>query len=125
MAYQYFQNNPSGKVIGDCVVRAVSLATDENWQKTYIGLALQGFLMSDLPNSDSVWGTYLKNNGFVRHTIENSEPDCYTIGDFAADHPNGIYVLGTGSHAVTVIQGTVWDAWDSSNECPIFFYSRD
>lgn len=125
MAYQYFQNNPSGKVIGDCVVRAVSLATDENWQKTYIGLALQGFLMSDLPNSDSVWGTYLKNNGFVRHTIDNSEPDCYTIGDFAADHPKGVYVLGTGTHAVTVIQGTVWDAWDSSNECPIFYYSRD
>lgn len=125
MAYQYFQNNPSGKVIGDCVVRAVSLATDENWQKTYIGLALQGFLMSDLPNSDSVWGTYLKNNGFVRHTIENSNPDCYTIGDFAADHPQGIYVLGTGSHAVTVIQGTILDAWDSSNECPIFYYSRD
>lgn len=125
MAYQYFQNNPSGKVLGDCVVRAVSLATDENWQKTYIGLALQGFLMSDLPNSDSVWGTYLKNNGFVRHTIENSEPDCYTIGEFALDHPEGVYVLGTGSHAVTVIQGTVFDAWDSSNECPIFYYSRD
>ena len=35
MAYQYFQNNPSGKVIGDCVVRAVSLATDDNWQKMF------------------------------------------------------------------------------------------
>lgn len=125
MAYQYFNNNPSGKMTGDCVVRAVSLATDENWQKTYIGLALQGFLMSEILNADSVWGAYLKNNGFVRHTIDNSKPDCYTIGEFALDHPEGVYVLGTGSHAVTVIQGTVLDAWDSSNECPIFYYSRD
>lgn len=125
MAYQYFNNNPSGKMTGDCVVRAVSLATDENWQKTYIGLALQGFLMSEMMNADIVWGAYLRNNGFIRRAIPNTCSDCYTIGDFAADHPQGIYVLGTGSHAVTVIQGTILDAWDSSNECPIFYYSRD
>lgn len=125
MAYKYFQNNPSGKVLGDCVVRAVSLATDENWQKTYIALALQGFLMSDLPNSDGVWGTYLKNSGFSRHAIPNECPDCYTISEFALDHPKGVYVLGTGSHAVTVINGEYYDAWDSGNEIPIFYYSRD
>ena len=124
MAYQYFQNNPSGKILGDCVVRAISLATDESWQKTYIGLALQGFLMSDLPNSDSVWGAYLKNNGFVRHSIPNTCPDCYTIEDFALEHPEGVYVLGTGTHAVCLINGTIMDAWDSSTETPIFYYTR-
>ena len=125
MPYQYFQNNPSGKIIGDCVVRAVSLATDENWQKTYIALALQGFLMSDLPNSDAVWGAYLRNSGFTRHSIPNTCPDCYTVEDFANDHPTGVYVLGTGKHAVTVIQGDWMDAWNSANENPIFYYSRD
>ena len=124
MAYQYFQNNPSGKILGDCVVRAISLATDESWQKTYIGLALQGFLMSDLPNSDAVWGAYLKNNGFVRHSIPNTCPDCYTIEDFALEHPEGVYVLGTGTHAVCLINGTIMDAWDSSTETPIFYYTR-
>lgn len=125
MPYQYFQNNPSGKVIGDCVVRAVSLATDENWQKTYIALALQGFLMSDLPNSDAVWGAYLRNSGFTRHAIPNNCPDCYTVEDFAKDHPEGVFVLGTGSHAVTIIQGDWMDAWNSKDEVPIFYYSRD
>ena len=125
MAYKYYMNNPSGKVVGDCVVRAVSLATDENWQKTYIALALQGFIMSDILNSDAVWGAYLRNSGFVRHAIPNTCPDCYTVEDFAKDHPEGVYVLGTGSHAVTVIQGDWMDAWNSANEVPIFYYSRD
>lgn len=125
MPYQYFQNNPSGKVIGDCVVRAVSLATNENWQKTYIALALQGFLMSDLPNSDAVWGAYLRNSGFTRYSIPNSCPDCYTVEEFAKDHPKGIYVLGTGKHAVTVINGDFYDAWDSGNEIPIFYYTNE
>ena len=125
MAYQYYMNNPSGKMTGDCVVRAVSLATDENWQKTYIGLVLQGFFFFDMPSADSVWGAYLRNNGFERHIIPNSCPDCYSVSDFALDHPEGVYVLGTGNHAVTVINGDWMDSWDSGNEPVIFYYSRD
>ena len=125
MAYQYYQNNPSGKDLGDCVVRAVSLATDENWQKTYIALALQGFLLSDMPNSDAVWGAYLRNSGFLRHSIPNTCPDCYTIADFANDHPSGVFVLGTGSHAVAIINGNYMDAWDSGSEVPVFYYSKE
>lgn len=124
MAFQYFQNNPSGKMTGDCVVRAVSLATGENWQKTYIALALQGFLMNEMMNADSVWGSYLRNNGFVRHAIPDSCPDCFTISDFAIENPKGTYVLGTGTHAVTIIDGTIMDAWDSSSEEPIFYYEK-
>lgn len=124
MAFEYFNNNPSGKMTGDCAVRAVSLATGENWQKTYIALALQGFLMNEMMNADSVWGAYLHNNGFTRYTIPNDCPDCFTIADFASEHPEGVYVLGTGSHAVAVISGNIVDAWDSSNEIPIFYYEK-
>ena len=69
MAYQYFLNNPSGKMTGDCVVRAVSLATGESWEKTYIALAFQGFLMGDIMNADSVWGAYLRNNGMTMECL--------------------------------------------------------
>lgn len=124
MAYQYFNNNPSEKIVGDCVVRAVSLATDESWQKTYIGLSMLGFLMNDIFTSDAVWGAYLRNSGFSRYIIPNTCPDCFTIGDFALEHPEGVYVLGTGTHAVCVINGTIMDAWDSSTEMPIFYYTR-
>lgn len=124
MAFKYVNLNPSQKIVGDCVVRAVAAATGENWQKTYIALALQGFLANDLMNSDSTWGAYLMNNGFERKVIPNTCPECYTIADFAMEHPTGIYVLGTGTHAVAVINGEYLDVWDSGNAIPIYYYEK-
>ena len=125
MAFEYLNLNPSQKIVGDCVVRAVAAATGENWEKTYIALAFQGFLLKDLLNSDSVWGTYLLNSGFERHIIPDTCPsDCYTVADFAMEHPTGTYVLGTGSHAVAVIDGKYMDVWDSGNTIPIYYYEK-
>lgn len=124
MAFQFFNNNPSDKLVGDCVVRAVSLATDESWDKTYIALSLLGFLMKDVFSSNSVWCAYLIQNGFDRNAIASYYPETYTIADFAAEHPKGVYVLATGTHVVTVIDGIYYDTWDSGNEIPQFFFKK-
>ena len=124
MAYEYFNNNPSDKKVGDCVVRAVSLAMNESWDKTYIALSLLGFLMKDVFSSNAVWGAYLMQNGFDRYAIPNTCPECYTIADFAMDHPKGVYVLATGTHVVTVIDGSYMDSWDSGSEIPQYFFKK-
>ena len=125
MAYIYFQNNPLGKNVGDCAVRAVSKAMDMDWDTAYMELAIQGLCMGDMPNSDSVWGGYLFLNGFHRHNIITSCPDCYTIKDFCIDNPSGVYVLGTGRHAVCVINGTIYDSFNSENEVPSFAWKKE
>jgi hypothetical protein len=66
MAYIEYNSNPSGKRVGDCVVRAISKILDYDWERTYTELALQGFMMHDMPSSNSVWGAYLKNKGYRR-----------------------------------------------------------
>lgn len=124
MAYEYFNNNPSSKIVGDCVVRAISLVMNEDWQKTYIGLALQGFLMSDMPSSNAVWGAFLMQNGFERHAIPNTCPECYTVADFAMDNPEGTYLLATGTHVVACIDGVYMDSWDSGQEIPQYYWVR-
>lgn len=124
MAFQFFNNNPSDKLVGDCVVRAVSLATDESWDKTYIALSLLGFLMKDVFSSNAVWGAYLIQNGFDRDAVSSYCPECYTIADFAAEHPKGVYVLATGTHVVTVIDGVYLDTWDSGSEIPQYFFKK-
>ncbi len=122
--YNEINPNPHKKLVGDCVIRAISQATNKSWGETFLCLCIQGYMMSDLPSSNHVWGTYLKGQGFAREVISDECPDCYTVKDFCRDHPSGIYVLGTGTHAVAVIDGKYCDAWDSGNEQPIYYYTR-
>lgn len=122
--YVYENLNPQGKNVGDCAIRAVAKATGQTWIQAYMALYVHGLQLADLANSDAVWTSYLRNKGFTRGVIPDTCPDCYTVADFAEDHPDGTFVLGTGSHAVAVIDGTIFDAWDSSNAVPIFFMQK-
>ena len=117
-------NNPFGLRVGDCVIRAISKALDKSWEEIYMNLCVQGFMMGDLPSSNAIWSAYLKHKGFRRRTIEDC-PDCYDVENFCEEHKKGIFVLGTGSHAVTVIDGNYFDAWDSGKETPVYYFEKE
>ena len=116
--------NPKGKSVGDCTVRAIAIATGSAWVDTYLDLCLMGMVMADMPSANSVTTAYLRNKGFRRRTIQDECPDYYTISDFCKDHPKGTYIIGTGSHLTTVIDGDLLDSWDSSNECPVYYFEK-
>ncbi len=122
--WKKFNNNPTGRNVGDCAVRAVSVALGVDWEQAYILLADAGLQMGDLPNADATWGAVLRQHGFYRKAIPNACPDCYTTEDFANDHPRGVYVLGFGSHVATIVGGVLYDSWDSSNEIPVYYWYR-
>lgn len=117
-----YNKNPVGRRVGDCAVRAVSIALDVDWETAYVMMAVNGFSMGDMPNSNSVWGAVLRQHGFYRESIPSTCPDCYTAEDFAHDHPHGIFVLGFGDHVATVVDGDIYDAWDSSKEIPQYVW---
>lgn len=122
--YSYFNANPYKIRVGDCVIRAISKALNQPWEDTYIDLTIQGYLMGDLLSSNAVWGAYLKSKGFTRDIISNDCPECYTIEDFCNEHPKGTYIIGTGTHAVCVVDNTIFDTWNSSGETPIYYYHK-
>ncbi|MBP5475041.1 MAG: hypothetical protein J6X83_02115 [Methanomicrobium sp.] len=119
-----YNPNPTGRNVGDCAVRAVAKALRTDWENAYLLIAKNGFMMGDMPSSDSVWGSVLRRNGFFRSAIPNSCPDCYTAADFCKDHPSGTYVLGFGGHVATVVDGDLYDSWNSSNEIPIYVWEK-
>lgn len=122
--WMMWNKNPSGRSVGDCAVRAVSVALDVDWETAYTMIAKNGFLMADMPSSNSVWGAVLREHGFSRYAIPNTCTDCYTVGDFADENPRGVYVVGTGNHVVTIKDGVVYDSWDSRNEIPQYYWTR-
>jgi len=129
--YVYFNPNPAKKIVGDCVIRGICKLIGDDWETTYTHIIVQGYKMFDMPSSNSVWGTYLKNNGYLREVIpcsdmseEVSKSHC-TIKDFCRKHPKGKYLVATGSHVVAVVNGDYYDTWDSGDEIPIYFWRKE
>lgn len=122
--WQKYNANPLGKQVGDCTVRAIFKVTRQDWERTYSGMVLHGFLMCDMPSANCVWGAYLKHKGFERHIIPNTCPDCYTVADFCRDHPTGTYLLALTGHVVAVEGGDYFDTFDSGNEIPLYYWKR-
>lgn len=122
--YIYYNPNPCGRSVGDCAVRAISAALNIDWEEAFDILTRFARNMCDMPSSDQVWGAVLRAEGFYRQIVPTTYPNCYTIDEFCRLHPEGIYVLGFGNHAATVIDGDLYDSWDSSTEIPIYYWHR-
>jgi len=123
--WKQFNNNPVNRAVGDCAVRAVSVALGTDWETAYALIAMNGFLMADMPSSNSVFGAVLRQHGFSRYAIPNTCPDCFTIDDFADENPKGVYVVGTGNHVVTIKDGVIYDSWDSRREIPQYYWHKE
>lgn len=125
MRWIYYNPNPANNLVGDCVVRALTLALNADWDKAYADVSAQGFQMKDMPSANETWGALLRQKGFKRYIIPNECPDCYTIEDFCKDHPHGLFVLATGTHVVTCVNGHYYDSWDSGNKIPIYYFMKE
>lgn len=123
MSYVKFNPNPSKKYIGDCVVRAFCAALDIPWEDAYVMITARGFIMHDMPSSNAVWDCQLVNEGFRREILPYKRN--YTVKSFCKEHPFGIFILGTGTHAVAVKDGNYYDAWDSGDELPTYYYRKE
>ena len=123
--YQHYQPNPRGIQTDDCVIRALTKALDVDWDTASVYAIVQQIRDSDLYVKNYVWGNLLLRNGFTKHHIPDTCPDCFTVEDFAKEHPQGLYILGTGEHAVAVVDGDWYDTFDSGAMIPIVYYEKE
>ena len=124
MAYIYANPNPTRKLVDDCVVRAIAIVTNSSWEEVYMNLCIKGLSICDMPNSNHVWISFLKDLGYKKYFLPDTCPDCYTVEDFAKEYSNGVYLVATGSHLVAIVDGNVCDAWDSRRELPIMYFRK-
>ena len=114
--------NPKNKHVSDCVIRAICIAFNESWYYIYDELCKVGREDCNVPSDDSVWGHYLLMRGCKPFLLPKMCPRCTTISEFCKFYPTGTYIIGTGGHAVAIIDGDYYDSWDSGDEIPSFFF---
>lgn len=114
--YRYFQPNPCGVNTGDCTVRAICAATGMSWDMAFDELCDKAKEIGEMPSSNNAWGQYLQDLGFTYRPLPNTCPFCFSVKDFCKENPKGTFILGTGTHVVTAIDGNYYDAWDSGDE---------
>lgn len=120
-----YNENPIDKNTGDCVLRALAVATGDGWDATYWGLCLAGSRHYDWGNSDEVWWEYLDSMGWIRRFLPDHCPMCYSLKDFCREYPHGTYIVGCKGHVVAVDDGNYIDTWDSGGKKPLYFWTKE
>ena len=133
---KYYNANSSDSWVGDCVVRAISLALNKSYDETRAGLnKIKRDRGSSAYNFPQVFGKYLTDNG-VGPRLGRIVDDQITVSQFCEQYPTGTYLLlvdsskkrspdqkKTGSdHMCCVINGDVYDSWDSTNAIVTSYY---
>ena len=106
--YEYYNENPIGALEDDCVVRALSCATNRSWDEIY----------DELSNLAQYNRTMMDNKNFVRwyldtHFTRISNPP-YKVKDVAEKYKNNIVLCTMNGH-ITCIKGKIYDTFDPSN----------
>lgn len=122
--YIYENKNPKGRRTNDCVIRSIAKVMGMSWEDVFIRLSDEALAHRDLLDANYVWIGWLKKHGFQMYQIPDSCPRCYSVRQFCKDHPEGSYILGTGTHAVAVMDGNYFDTFDSGDLVPIFYLRR-
>lgn len=120
----YANPNPCRAEEPDCVVRAIAIATGQDWDAVHDGLCRMSKRYCTMPSVNWLWGLYLIENGFRRFRMPEACPECVTVKAFCRWFPEGTYVIGTGSHAVCVIDGDYYDMWDSGDQVASYFFEK-
>lgn len=109
--YKYYNANPLGRLVNDCSVRAISLATRRSWDETYAKLAHfareQGITFSEVEFIND----YLASQ-YPCYEVKSSAVD--TLGEFLDLALPGRYLVTMSGHITCVVDGVCYDTFDPS-----------
>lgn len=107
--YKFYNANPLGRFKSDCVVRAISKAEGQSWDKTYKKLSEiaqhQGNLIDDVEFVES----YLDRR--YKRACHYSK----TVNEFLHEFSEGTYLITMHGHITVVIDGVLYDTFDCRN----------
>ena len=118
--YCYLNLHPKGKIVGDCVKRAIAGATGMDYMEVARQLnRAKKITHCDVFNERKNIKYYLLE---VLHTTELKFPAVKGASRmngkrFSQMFPNGRYILNMAGHLSCCVNGIIYDTWDCSDKC--------
>ena len=110
--FKYTNRNPMGIREEDCVTRAIQFATGESYFKIRKQLGLVADLLECQELCVCCYNFLIeKVYNFPKEDIDRD----ITAGEFAKQHPKGIYLIRMEGHLSVVSYGIINDTWDCSD----------
>ncbi len=107
--YQYYNANALNKFEDDCVIRAISCATNKSWDYVYDYL-------SDIAQYE---GTLFDKRDFVRKYLDRTYKRLNgiygTVGSISAKFPSSILLITMNGHITCSKNGIIYDTFDCRN----------
>ncbi len=111
----YYNINPNGEKIGDCVVRAISLALHKSYEDV-ISMLLENskYFNCDIIVKDC-YSILLSQYQFIT-------PNNKTAQEIASEYKENVLLIRTAQHLTCAMYGDIYDIWDCSNEIADCFW---
>lgn len=124
--FKAYNANSRDNNVGDCVVRTLSLAYGIDYDIVRAELnKIKRDVREDTYKIARVYSRFIHSHGLASsgevstYGFHNGKP---TLSEFADKFPRGIYIVtcskhsqGPTTHIVCIIDGDIWDSWDSSS----------
>ena len=107
--YKFYNANAIGNFTDDCVIRAISCATNKSWDYVYD-------MLSDIAQFE---GTMMDKVDFVINYLDNKyyriNTNNLTVGDISDLYDDNILLVTMKGHITCSKYGIVYDTFDCTN----------
>lgn len=120
MSFIYNNPHPKGKKVGDCVKRALTLATNKDYLEVQRELnKIKKITKSQKFNDNKNYKYYIeKVLGYKKLSFPAKVGIPRMNGErFCETYPKGKYILRMAGHLSCSIDGVINDTWDCSEKC--------
>lgn len=118
--YQFLNVHPEGKLVPDCVKRAITKTADMDYHEVQLQLNRHKKLTGAKTfNEDKNWKSFVENvlNGTKMSFPATKGMPRMNGERFCKAYPRGRYILSMAGHLSCCIDGVIYDTWDCSERC--------
>lgn len=118
--YQFLNVHPQGKLVPDCVKRAITTAAQMDYHEVQLELNRHKKITGAAKfNHDKNWKSYVENvlNGSKLSFPAKAGKPRMNGDRFCKAYPKGRYILNMAGHLSCCIDGIIYDTWDCSQKC--------